>query len=110
MMSFFRTILAQIERFRRIIHIIQAILVLAAFIIGCALLADKSMPPSRSIFLILVYSIKSALFMSYQYMTKHVERFRGFASLKANMIMDILDCLLWFTASIISVMGGKLSR
>jgi len=106
-MSFFRSILALIDRFRRTIHIIQAILVLAAFIIGCTLLADNSMPRSRSTTLILVYSIKSALFIAYQCITKHVERFRRFASLKAYMIMDTLDCLLWFTAFIISVMGGE---
>jgi hypothetical protein len=110
MMSFFKTILGQIERFRRTIHIVQAILVVAAFIIGCALLADNSMPRSRSTFLILAYSIKSALFMSYQYMTNHVERLKQFASLKANMIMDTLDCLLWFTAFIISVMGCKFTK
>ena len=96
-----------IERFSRTIHFIQALLVLIAFIIGCALMADNSMPRSRSITLILVYSIKSALFLLYQYLTKHTEHFRRFASVKAYMIMDTLDCLLWFTAFIISCMGGK---
>ncbi|KAF2844779.1 hypothetical protein T440DRAFT_473154 [Plenodomus tracheiphilus IPT5] len=101
---------ARIERFSRFIHIIQAILVLAAFIAGCALLADSSMPRSRSTTLILVYSIKSALFLLYQYLTKKIEKFKRFASLKAYMIMDTLDCLLWFTAFIISCMGGGRCR
>lgn len=52
-------------------------------------------------------SIKSAVFLLYQYLTTHKDRFRRFASLKANFILDTLDCLLWFTAFIISCMGGK---
>lgn len=108
-MSLFETMFERIERFRRTIHIVQAVLVLIAFIVGCALLADISMPRSRSTTLILVYSIKSALFILYQYLTKYTERLPRFASLKAYMIMDTLDCLLWFTAFIISCMGSKLS-
>ncbi|KAJ4992526.1 hypothetical protein SVAN01_01909 [Stagonosporopsis vannaccii] len=94
------------DRFNKTIHITQAVLVLGAFIVGCALMADSSMPRSRSTTLILVYSIKSALFLLYQYLTTHMDRFRRFASLKANFILDTLDCLLWFTAFIISCMGG----
>jgi hypothetical protein len=43
------------NRFNRTIHIAQAILVLGAFIVGCALMANTSMPRSRSTTLILVY-------------------------------------------------------
>lgn len=109
-MNFFVTYFASVERFSRSIHITQAILVLTALIVGCVLLADGSMPRSRSTTLILVYAIKSAIFLLYQYLTKKTERFRRFASLKAYMILDALDCLLWFTAFIISCMGGSRCR
>ncbi|KAH7071207.1 hypothetical protein BKA63DRAFT_419002 [Paraphoma chrysanthemicola] len=99
-----------VHRFRYLIHVSQALLVLIAFILGCALLADTSMPRGRSMTLVLVYAIKSALFLLYQYLTKKVERFGRFASLKAYMILDTLDCLLWFTAFIISCMGGSRCR
>ncbi|OAL43041.1 hypothetical protein IQ07DRAFT_306804 [Pyrenochaeta sp. DS3sAY3a] len=99
-------IIARIAAFSRLIHIIQAILVLAAFIIGCALVADSSMQRSRSTMLVLVYSIKSAIFILYQYLTKHTTRFQRWASLRAYAILDTLDSLLWFTAFIISCMGG----
>jgi hypothetical protein len=105
-MGFLNSFYAFTDRFNRPIHITQATLVLAAFIAGCALMADSSMPRSRSTTLVLVYSIKSALFLLYQYLTAHMDRFRKFASLKANFILDTLDCLLWFTAFIISCMGG----
>jgi hypothetical protein len=101
---------ARIERFGYVVHAIQALLVLFAFILGCALLSVSSMPRSRSTTLILVYAIKSALFLVYQYLTKKVDRFRRFASLKAYMILDTMDSLLWFTAFIISCMGGKSSN
>ncbi|KAH7401378.1 hypothetical protein BKA66DRAFT_555876 [Pyrenochaeta sp. MPI-SDFR-AT-0127] len=106
-MAFFDSYFHAVDRFRKTIHIVQAIFVLVAFIVGCALLADNSMPRSRSTTLILVYSIKSGVFILYQYLTRHTERFRRFASLKAFAILDTLDCLLWFTAFIISCMGGN---
>jgi hypothetical protein len=43
------------DRFNRSIHITQAVLVLGAFIVGCALMANTSMPRSRSTTLVLVY-------------------------------------------------------
>ena len=94
------------DRFNRPIHITQAILVLGAFIVGCALMVNTSMPRSRSTTLVLVYSIKSALFLLYQYLTTYKQRFMRWASLKVNFILDAFDCLLWFTAFIISAMGS----
>ncbi|KAH7079431.1 hypothetical protein FB567DRAFT_606641 [Paraphoma chrysanthemicola] len=88
-----------VHRFQYLIHVSQALL-----------LADTSTPRSRSTTLVLVYAINSALFLLYQYLTKNVERFGRFASLKAYMILDTLDCLLWFTAFIISCMGGSRCR
>lgn len=98
--------LAFANRFNRTIHIAQALLVFTAFITGCALLANTSMPRSRSSTLIFVYAIKSAVFLLYQYLTTHVQRFSKWASLKANFLLDTLDCLLWFTAFIVMCMGG----
>src|SRR5690348_606144 len=105
-MIFFDQLYAFADRFDRLIHITQALLVLLAFITGCALIANTSMPRSRSTTLILVYSIKSALFLLYQYLTTHKQRFMRWASLKANFYLDTFDCLLWFTAFVISCMGG----
>ncbi|KAF9696635.1 hypothetical protein EKO04_005309 [Ascochyta lentis] len=109
-MKFFSSFYNFAGRFNRPIHIAQVLLVLGAFIAGCALMADTSMPRSRSTTLVLVYSIKSAVFLLYQYLSTHKDRFRRFASLKANYILDQLDCLLWFTAFIISCMGGGRCR
>ena len=54
-MMFIDNFFAFADRFNRTIHITQAVLVLGAFIVGCALLANTSMPRSRSTTLILVY-------------------------------------------------------
>jgi hypothetical protein len=72
-MSFFGTLFHQIDRFRKLIHILQALLVLAAFSIGCALLANSSMPRSRSTTLILVYVSAASLLSRFQ-----IARFRRF--------------------------------
>lgn len=106
-MTLFSHFLALANTHNRPLHITQALLLLAAFITGIALLATPSIPPSRSTTLILVYAIKSALFLLYQYLTAHVARFSRWASAKANFLLDALDCLLWFTAFIVTCMGGK---
>ncbi|KAH6643919.1 hypothetical protein C7974DRAFT_407630 [Boeremia exigua] len=105
-MGYFTNFTIFADHYNRALHIAQAVLVLGAFIVGCALMADTSMQRSRSTTLVLVYSIKSAIFLLYVYLSTHTERFQRFASLKANFILDTLDCLLWFTAFIISCMGG----
>ena len=79
-MNPFAALSAFATRFNRTIHIAQAILVLEAFTTGCALLADSSMPRGRSTTLVLIYSIKSAFFLLFQYLTTHVDRFLRFAS------------------------------
>ncbi|KAH7135284.1 hypothetical protein B0J11DRAFT_518059 [Dendryphion nanum] len=106
-MGFLDNFFLNAPKIKRITHIIQAILVLAAFVLGCALMADTSMQRSRSTTLILVYAIKSAIILVYQYLANHTARFQRFASLKAYAILNILECLFWFTAFIISCMGGK---
>ncbi|KAF2023698.1 hypothetical protein EK21DRAFT_11255, partial [Setomelanomma holmii] len=98
---------ARLGRFKYLIHVVRALLVLFAFILGCALLADSPMSRSRSTTLILIYAFKSTLLLLYQYLTKSMERFQRLARLKAYMILDTLDGLLWFTAFIISCMGGR---
>ncbi|KZM26172.1 uncharacterized protein EKO05_0000460 [Ascochyta rabiei] len=105
-MEVFSSFYAFADRFKRPIYIAQAVLVLGAFITGCTLVANTSMPRSPFTTLVLVYAIKSALFLLYQYLSTHMARFRRFASLKANYILYQLDCLLWFTAFFISCMGG----
>lgn len=40
-------------------------------------------------------SIKSLVIISYQLLTEHKERFRKWASLKANMILNMIEVLFW---------------
>jgi hypothetical protein len=54
-MMFIDNFFAFADRFNRTIHITQVVLVLGAFIVGCALIANTSMQRSRSTTLILVY-------------------------------------------------------
>jgi hypothetical protein len=43
--------------------------------------------------------------MTYQVVTGHVDRFKRWASTKANMILNIIDTVFWFALFIISIMG-----
>lgn len=54
-MEFLGSFIVRIDRHRTTLHILQTLLVFAAFICGILLLADRSMPRSRSTTLVLVY-------------------------------------------------------
>ena len=40
-------------------------------------------------------SIKSLMILAYQLLTEHNERFKKWASLKANMILNMIEVLFW---------------
>lgn len=48
--------------------------------------------------------------MAYQMVTAHVSRLKKWASLKANMILNMIDTVFWFALFIISILGASASR
>lgn len=42
--------------------------------------------------------------------TAHVSRLKKWASLKANMILNMIDTVFWFALFIISILGASASR
>jgi len=50
--------------------------------------------------------IKAALFLLYQTLTTYHHKLRKWASLKANMTLDIIDTVFWFVLFVISIMGA----
>ncbi|KAF7591051.1 hypothetical protein BBP40_002011 [Aspergillus hancockii] len=87
------------------LHIIIGSLVFLTFILVIARVADKGTPSTRTNTWGIAVCLKSAVFMAYQVVTGHVNRFKRWASTKANMILNIIDTVFWFALFIISIMG-----
>ncbi|KAE8152068.1 hypothetical protein BDV25DRAFT_138232 [Aspergillus avenaceus] len=87
------------------LHIIIGSLVFITFILAIARIADKGTPTTRTNTWGIAVCVKSGAFMTYQVVTAHVEKFKKWASSKANMIMNVIDTVFWFALFIITIMA-----
>ncbi|RDH19317.1 Ubiquitin-conjugating enzyme family protein [Aspergillus niger] len=94
-------------RLKRRLHIVIASLIALTFILIIARLATPGTPVTRTNIWGIVVCLKAALFLTYQVLTTYKDRFKRWASLKANMILDIIDTLFWFALFIISIIGAS---
>ncbi|KAF6811842.1 hypothetical protein CMUS01_13181 [Colletotrichum musicola] len=79
------------------VHIAQLVIMLAAVILTIARIS-MPVPTTRANMMALTMSIKSVIIIGYQLLTTHKERFRKWASLKANAILNTLEIVFWFVA------------
>ncbi|RAH76900.1 hypothetical protein BO86DRAFT_442224 [Aspergillus japonicus CBS 114.51] len=103
------------------LHIIIGSLITLIFILIIARVADKGTPTTRTNTWGIAVSpprlvrfsqwstqcVKAAVFLAYQTLTTYHERFKRWASPRANMILDIIDTIFWFALFIISIMGAS---
>ncbi|KAJ5975916.1 hypothetical protein N7481_009623 [Penicillium waksmanii] len=88
------------------LHIIIGGLTLLVFILTIARLAVKGTPSTRANTWGIAVCLKSGVFLAYQLLTTHVERFKKWASTKVNMILNIVDTVFWLALFIITIMGS----
>ncbi|KAL7662208.1 hypothetical protein ACMYSQ_001557 [Aspergillus niger] len=101
------TDLADRPRIKRRLHILIASLIALTFILIIARLATPGTPATRTNIWGIAVCLKAALFLTYQVLTTYKDRFKRWVSLKANMILDIIDTVFWFALFIISIMGAS---
>ncbi|KAJ5241438.1 uncharacterized protein N7469_003029 [Penicillium citrinum] len=94
---------SQRNKFR--LDITIASLLAVTFILIISRIAIKGTPSTRTNTWGIAVCIKSAFFLAYQLTTAHVERFKRWASTKANKILVIIDTLFWFALFIITILG-----
>ncbi|KAJ5744569.1 hypothetical protein N7533_009439 [Penicillium manginii] len=87
------------------LHMIIGGLVLLVFILTISRLAIKGTPSTRANSWGIAVCLKSGIFLAYQMLTAHVERFKKWASTKANMILNIVDTVFWLALFIITIMA-----
>ncbi|PYH70795.1 uncharacterized protein BO88DRAFT_336957 [Aspergillus vadensis CBS 113365] len=95
---------------KRRLHILIASLIVLTFILIIARLATPGTPATRTNIWGIAVCLKAALFLTYQILTTYKARFKRWASLKANMVLDIIDTVFWFALFIISIMGASGGR
>ncbi|KAJ5281496.1 hypothetical protein N7478_006868 [Penicillium angulare] len=88
------------------LHIIIASLISLTFVLIIARLAIPGTPVTRVNIWGIAVCIKAAVFLGYQALTTSKARFKQWASLKVNMILDMIDAVFWFALFIISIIGA----
>ncbi|KAI8289959.1 hypothetical protein K4K60_007206 [Colletotrichum sp. SAR11_57] len=87
------------------VHILQLVIMTSAIILTIARMAMPVIT-TRANMMALTMGIKSFIIIGYQLLTGHKERFKKWASLKANAIlntMEIVFCILAFQTSVVSI-------
>ncbi|KAL0938358.1 uncharacterized protein CTRU02_204968 [Colletotrichum truncatum] len=84
-------------RYKTKVHILQLAIMLVAIILTIARMAMPVIT-TRANMMALTMGIKSLIIIGYQLLTTHKERFKKWASLKANAILNTLEILFWFVA------------
>ncbi|KAL3459781.1 hypothetical protein BJX64DRAFT_290949 [Aspergillus heterothallicus] len=97
---------ADIPRTKFRLHIIIGALILITFILVIVRIADNGTPKSRTNTWGIAVCLKSAVFMAYQITTAHVEKLKRWANTKVNMVLNIIDTVLWFVLFVITIMGA----
>ncbi|KAJ5872519.1 uncharacterized protein N7529_004872 [Penicillium soppii] len=87
------------------LHIIIGALAFLVFVLIIARVANHGTPKTRTNVWGIAVCLKSAVFMTYQILTTHMDRLKRWASTKAYMILNIIDTVFWFALFIITIMG-----
>ncbi|KAF5513227.1 hypothetical protein CGCF413_v000091 [Colletotrichum fructicola] len=79
------------------VHILQLVIMTSAIILTIARMAMPVIT-TRANMMALTMGIKSFIIIGYQLLTGHKERFKKWASLKANAILNTMEIVFWFVA------------
>ncbi|SPO04714.1 uncharacterized protein DNG_07399 [Cephalotrichum gorgonifer] len=82
-------------RFTLTVHLVQITLILIVLILSFVRISMTEVPITRANIMSIPISIKGLAILAYQLLTEHKERFRKWASLKANMVLNLLEVLFW---------------
>ncbi|KAL2104694.1 hypothetical protein VUR80DRAFT_9851 [Thermomyces stellatus] len=82
-------------RYTLTVHVVQVILILLVFILAIARVSMTEVPITRANIMPIPISIKSLVVLTYQLLTEYNERFQKWASLKANMVLNIIEVIFW---------------
>ncbi|KAF3933238.1 hypothetical protein ABW19_dt0202792 [Dactylella cylindrospora] len=88
-----------------VIHVIQFALVGLAIILSIVKITLPDVPRSRMDTWVIGVSAKSLVIMSYMVLTERISKLKRYASLKANMVLSIIETVFWIAAFYFTVRG-----
>ncbi|KAL7626102.1 hypothetical protein AAE478_002872 [Parahypoxylon ruwenzoriense] len=83
------------SRFKFRVHIIQLMLTFLVIILAIVRVSMPEAPPQRAHIMGIAIGIKSILFVLYQVLTEHTQRYEKWASKKTNLILNCVDIPFW---------------
>ncbi|EGU82035.1 hypothetical protein FOXB_07453 [Fusarium oxysporum f. sp. conglutinans Fo5176] len=85
------------QQWKNKVSIAQISMITIAFCLGIAKLATKPghIPTNRSDIMVITMSIKSYVFLAYEFATQKMDKFRRFGSHKANTVLNTVDIVFW---------------
>ncbi|KAI0376828.1 hypothetical protein F5Y04DRAFT_285506 [Hypomontagnella monticulosa] len=83
------------SRFKFTVHIVQLILITLVIILSIVRFSMKEVPPQRAHIMGIAIGAKSTIFILYQVLTEHTQKFAKWASKKANFVLNCLDVPFW---------------
>ncbi|KAI1454919.1 hypothetical protein F4805DRAFT_477205 [Annulohypoxylon moriforme] len=81
------------SRYKLPVHIVELCLVTVVIILSIVRAAMGN--PQRAHIMGIAIGIKSTIFIAYQLLTEHTQKFSRWASKKTNLILNCLDCPFW---------------
>ncbi|KAH8705667.1 hypothetical protein BGW36DRAFT_286534 [Talaromyces proteolyticus] len=100
-----RTALEHHPVLKKRLHIAIGTLVSITFIPVIARLADKGTSTGRMNTWGIAACLKSGVFLAYQVLTTHVDRFKKRANTKTSVTLNIINTMFWFALIIITILG-----
>ncbi|KAI1378434.1 hypothetical protein F4677DRAFT_443650 [Hypoxylon crocopeplum] len=83
------------SRFKFRVHIVELSLISLVIILAITRAAMKDAPPQRAHIMGIAIGIKSSIFILYQVLTEHTQKFQKWASPKVNFILNCVDIPFW---------------
>ncbi|SPO07786.1 uncharacterized protein DNG_10481 [Cephalotrichum gorgonifer] len=93
-------------RFKLPVHLMQMVLAIVVIALSAARLLMKNAPRGRSTTMGIGMGAKSLVIILYQLLAQHYEPFRRWHSLKAYMILNIMEIVFWAAVAFMSLQAN----
>lgn len=93
------------RRITSAVHAVMACLAVGVLAISLYRMLNKNVPRTRNSTWPLGVSAKSLVIMAYEELTINVSGLRRFGSIKAYMVLNIIEVVFWIAVPVLTIMG-----
>ncbi|KAI1251766.1 hypothetical protein MGN70_006335 [Eutypa lata] len=95
------------NRYKLAVHVAEIVLVLIGIVLALVAIFLPGGRFTRAQIMAISIGCKTLVFIAYQLVTTHVARFVRWKSLKAYMILNILEVVFWMGAAVVTVSANR---